>query len=294
MRKCIEHVCIYVLYICIVWMYVCYHSGVIPKRVVGPSTYIHSAHTDEVRLALHQWLRIIQSMYVCMYERVWAPEIGWPTGRKCHFRTGWSPYRYSSSESERQLSPSHLYVCMYVWEWICNLYYVIICISEYVCMYASPSSGSSHMNSMLRRVVFFILGVDGLVGATGSVKFWWPDETETHTNIHTNIHTYKKNTDTRSLWLLAKVTVPRRFPRTRTPSRPHWLPGFETDTWTQGEDLAVADNRVNQCMYGMYGWMNSSRASLWMWSSRAWQSAPATPLSNNLIYVCMAQKNLHT
>ena len=124
-------------------------------------------------------------MYVCMYERVWAPEIGWPTGRKWHFWTGWSPYRYSSSESERQLSPSHLYVCMYVWEWICNLYYVIICISEYVCMYASPSSGSSHMNSMERRVVFFILGAGGLVGATGSVKFWWQDETETHTYIHT-------------------------------------------------------------------------------------------------------------
>ncbi len=71
-----------------------------------------------------------------------------------------------------------MHVCMYENEF-CKQYYVIICISEhecmyvcmYVCMYASPSSGSSHMNSMERRVVFFILGAGGLVGATGSVKF---------------------------------------------------------------------------------------------------------------------------
>ena len=67
MRECIKHVCIYVLYVtalislcmyvCMyVCEYVCYRSGVISRRVVGPSTYIHSAraHTDEVRLSLHQ------------------------------------------------------------------------------------------------------------------------------------------------------------------------------------------------------------------------------------------------
>ena len=44
-----------IMYVCLyVCVFVCYRSGVISRRVVGPSTYIHSAHTDEVRLSLHQ------------------------------------------------------------------------------------------------------------------------------------------------------------------------------------------------------------------------------------------------
>ncbi len=161
------------MYICTVFMYVCNHSDVIPKRVVGPSTYIHSAHTDEVRTALHQWLLFKACMYVCMREyghrREVSPQVENATSGQGDLLIDILQVNLKGSYRRATCFYACMYVCIYVWKWkwICILYYVIICISEYECLHhhclARPtwtlcSAGWSSLSSSHRQREILMAG----------------------------------------------------------------------------------------------------------------------------------------